>query len=122
MLLDDALALGGASDDFAMHLDLDLGLLERQRAGGPAGNPTEYLANAVALIRARADVGPWAFGGAARLGWVAGRLAEHGAIKPVNAGWIDDFVIASAEAYPGCSTSTSRRASSVARRPPYGRP
>jgi len=100
VLLEDAVKAADDSEDFSLQLDVALCLVERERAGGPAGNPAAYLGRAIELIRNLEETGPWIYGGAAHLGWLADTLVRRGLVKAVNAGWIDDYVLSSARDYP----------------------
>jgi hypothetical protein len=99
-LLDDAKEAVRDSDKFGLHLDVALCLLEQERAGDPREDPLPYLARAIELARAEGALGPWLYGGAAHLGWLAARLGEQRNVAVANIGWIDDYVVSWAEQYP----------------------
>ncbi|NUR58810.1 MAG: lanthionine synthetase [Catenulispora sp.] len=101
VLLEDAIKTADEeSENFSLQLDVALCLLERERAGGPPGDPTAYLGRAIEIIRGREETGPWIYGGAAQLGWVANTLVRRGLLKALNAEWIDEYVLSSARDYP----------------------
>ena len=100
VVLEDAIKAADESEDFTLHLDVALCLLERERAGGPSGEPAAYLGRAVEIIRTREETGPWLYGGAAHLGWLAAVLVRHGLVRAMKADWIDDYVLSTARDYP----------------------
>lgn len=100
VLLQDAVKVAEESDNFSLQLDVGLCLLEHERAGGLPGNPAAYLARAIEIVRGHEQIGPWVYGGAAHLGWLAGMLVRRGLVKAVNADWIDDYVLSTAREYP----------------------